>query len=182
MKKIAVLIALLGGLLLTGCAAPQEVSTKPGAPTSAAKAGGSEEPDEGDNVTKVGTWATAEDGLSFRVAKLKRAKVGAYAAGGKPGGPAVIVTVQIRNTGKTRFDTTMFQIGTRVGADGTEADQVFDSERGYGDGFTGTVAPGRTATVKYMFAAEGAADLKTVSVELTPGFEYESFTFEGAAT
>ncbi|WUI02131.1 DUF4352 domain-containing protein [Spirillospora sp. NBC_00431] len=182
MKKLVTILAVLLGLALAGCETPQEVSAKPGAPTATAKAGtGGEEPDEGDNVTKVGTWATAEDGLSFRVSTLKRAKVGAYAAGGKAGGPAVTVTVQIRNTGKTRFDTTMFQIATRVGADGTEAEQVFDSERGLGDGFTGTVAPGRTATVKFMFAAAKAGDLKKISVELTPGFEYESFTFEGAA-
>ena len=183
MRNIAAIITLLAGLLLTGCAVPQEVTTEAGSPSAGqAEAGpGGDEPDEGDNVTKIGTWATAEDGVAFRVSKLKRATVPPYAAGGKPGGPAVVATVQIRNGSKARFDMTLAEVQARMGADGATSEQVFAES--YGDGFQGgTLAPGRTATAKFMFAAARAKDLKTVSIEVTPGvLDYDTFTFEGAA-
>lgn len=71
----------------------------------------------------------------------------------------------------------MVTVTARLGADGIEAEQVFQD--GVDGMFDGTIAPGRTATTRFMFAAEKAADLKTVSIEVNAGFEYESFTFEG---
>lgn len=181
MKNIVAMVALLAGVLLTGaCAVPQEVSTEAGSPPASAAQGGGEAEPEGDGVTGVGTWATAEDGIAFRVSKLTRAKVPAYAAGGTPGDPAVVATVQIRNKSKKRFDMTLVEVQARLGADGDQSEQVFGDS--YGDGFmAGTLSPGRTATAKFMFAATSAKDLKKVSIEVTPGFEYESFTFEGSA-
>ena len=180
MKKMIAAIAVLAALALTGCAAPQETTAKAGSPPASAAQGGGA-PEEGDGVTKVGTWAEAEDGIAFRVSKLKRAKVPALAAGGNPGDPAVVATVQIRNGSKSRFDMTLVDVQARLGEDGAQAEQVFTES--YGDGFrSGTLPPGRTATAKFMFAASSAADLKTVAIEVTPGvLDYEPFSFEGSA-
>lgn len=183
MKMIVAMVALLAGVLLAGaCTVPQETTAEAGSPpVSAAQGGGETGEPEGDGVTRVGTWAKAEDGISFRVSKLTRAKVPALAAGGNPGDPAVVATVQIRNGSKSRFDMTLVEVQARLGADGTQSEQVYADS--YGDGFqSGTLPPGRTATAKFMFAASSKADLKKVSIEVTPGvLDYEPFSFEGSA-
>lgn len=182
MRFIITALALAGVLLTGACTVPQEVSTEAGSPpASAAQGGGGEAEPEGDGVTRVGTWAKAEDGIAFRVSKLTRAKVPAYAAGGTPGDPAVVATVQIRNGSKKRFDMTLVEVQARLGSDGDQSEQVFADS--YGNGFmAGTLAPGRTASAKFMFAASSAKDLKKVSIEVTPGMlDYEPFSFEGSA-
>lgn len=183
MKKMFAVIAVLAGALLTGaCAVPQETTAEAGNPPAAKAGSGNGSGKTADGVTKVGTWAKAKDGIAFRVSKLTRAKVPAYAAGGTPGGPAVVATVQIRNGSTKRFDMTLMDVQARLGEDGQQSEQVFSGS--YGDGFrTGSLAPGRTATAKFMFAAEKSADLKKVSIEVTPGvLNYEPFNFEGAAS
>ncbi|MFD0902311.1 hypothetical protein [Actinomadura sediminis] len=175
---LALIATCLGIGLATACAAPQEVSTEPGAPAAADAGGDSPEaPAPESQVTKVGTWATADDGIAFRVSKLKKSTVGALASGGRPGDPAVVATIQFRNGSKRQFDATMVTVTARLGADGVEAEQVF--QEGTDGMFDGTISPGRTATTTFMFAAEKTADLKAVSIEVNPGFEYESFQFEG---
>jgi hypothetical protein len=42
-----------------------------------------------------------------------------------------------------------------------------------------SLSRGRTATHKWTFAAENAAELRQVAVDVTPGLEYDSYTFEG---
>lgn len=176
MRKTAALVTLAIAVALTSCAAPTTVSTKTTAPPAASAS--PTDSGTGDNhTTQVGQWAHASDGIDLRVSKLARGTISDTAAGGSPGDPAVVVYVQFRNGSGKRFDLTMVEVAARVGADGSEAEQVFQD--GFGDGFTGSLTPGRTVTAKYMFAAKKAADLKTVSVEVTPGLEYESATFEG---
>ncbi|MFB4307012.1 hypothetical protein [Actinomadura sp. GTD37] len=177
MRKIMIVVAVLTGLALTGCAAETGVSTKPGSQATSS-AGGEETGDDGDNnVTKVGQWARADDGVAFRVATLRRGRVSDIASGGHPGDPAVVVTVQIKNRGKHRVDLSMVEVTARLGKSGDEAERVFQD--GVDEGLTGTLAPGRTVSDKYMFAAAKASDLKVVSVEIAPGVEYDSATFEG---
>lgn len=181
MRKTAALAALALAAALTGCAAPKAVSTKTTAPPAASAnptdSGTGDTGNGDDNTTQVGQWAHASDGIDLRVSKLARGTISDTAAGGHPGDPAVVVYVQFRNGSDKRFDLTMVEVAARVGADGTEAEQVFQD--GFGDGFSGSLTPGRTVTARYMFAAKKAADLKQVSVEVTPGLEYESATFEG---
>jgi hypothetical protein len=171
----AALIAAL--IALSGCAVDSQAVPSGKEPTTEADIGGSPDKPEDPKVAKVGEWARADDGVMFRVAKLAKATVGQYAAGGKPGGPAVIITVQLRNDGKERFDLSLVDVAARVGADGEEAEKVY--QEGVDGSFDGTLAPGRTVTARYMFAARKASDLKTVSIEIAPGMEYDSFTFEG---
>lgn len=163
-------------LVLAGCAAPKKATAVPPGNEPSIE---SEQatPDEAAKVTKVGQWARADDGVEFRVARLTKGTVSDTAAGGKPGAPGVIVAVQMRNAGKGRFDMSLVSVSVRVGKDGQEAEQVYQD--GVDDSFDGTLAPERTATVRQMYAGRSVADLKTVSVEITPGTEYESFTFEG---
>ena len=178
MRKTFTIVALLAGLALSGCAAQTGVSTKPPTQSGTAKAAGGETGDDaGSNVTQVGQWATADDGVAFRVSKLKRGRVSDIASGGHPGDPAVVVTVQVRNGGKHRIDLTLVDVTARLGKSGDEAERVFQD--GVDEGLTGTLAPGRTVSDRYMFAASKASDLKQVSVEIAPGIEYDSATFEG---
>lgn len=184
MKRLILplLAAVLAAVAFTGCAPQKGVTAEPPKAERADQAGGAndqatEEP-AGSNVTKVGKWATAEDGLAFRVSKLTRSRVGQYAAGGRPGDPAVVATVQIRNGSKQRFDLALSTITVRFGSDGRQAEESFDDT--HGGTPNGTLSPGRTSTHKYKFAAESAGDLKKVSVEIAPGLEYDSFTFEGS--
>lgn len=134
---------------------------------------------EASNITKVGESATAEDGVWFSVTRLQRSRVSDIASGGRPGNPAVIVTVKIRNGSKERLDLSQIDVAVRLGKDGREAEEVFQDD--FSGTPTGSLAPGRTSTSKYMFAGKTAAELRTVSVELAPGWDYDSATFEGKA-
>lgn len=174
---LALIATFLGIGIATSCAAPKNVSTEPGAPVAEAEAGGDEPAEPESQVTKIGTWANADDGIAFRVSSLKRGKIDEWAAGGTPGNPAAVATIQFRNGSKKQFDTSMITVSARLGADGVEAEQVFQD--GFDGMFDGTIAPGRTATTKFMFAAEDTAALKAISIEVSAGFEYESFQFEG---
>jgi hypothetical protein len=177
-KFLSVLSALvLSVFLMTSCAVDSQAVPSGKEPTTEADIGGSPDKPEDPKVAKVGEWARADDGVMFRVAKLTKGTVGQYAAGGSPGDPAVILTVQLRNSGSKRFDLSAVDVTVRLGKDGTEADKVFQD--GVDGSFDGTLAPGRTVTAKYMFAAQSRGDLKVVSVEIAPGYEYDSFTFEG---
>jgi hypothetical protein len=183
MRKLAAVLGLTLAVALTGCTAPKTVSTKTsGKPVTSATTDADNGNGDGggggdDNTTQIGKWASASDGIKLRVSKIARGRISDIAAGGHPGDPAVIAYVQIRNGSSKRFDLTMVEVAARVGADGNEAEQVFQD--GFGDGFNGALTPGRTVTAKYMFAAKKAPDLKKVSIEVTPGLEYESATFEG---
>lgn len=183
-KPASVLLAASAALLLaTGCGAGEKsVNTNPqNATPTQAETGQATQPEPADDTTSTvgGVYAEASDGVKFRVKELGRGKVGPYAAGGTPGDPAVIVTVQIKNGGTKRLDLTEVSVIVRLGADGREAEQVFDE--GFSGTPDGTLSPGRTSTHKYMFAAESAAELQDVQVELSPGWEYPSVTFEGKA-
>lgn len=174
-RKIVAVVGLALAVALTGCAAPTDVTTKTSTKAGGGKSHSAAKGD--DNTTTVGHWATAADGITLRVWKLKRGRVSDVASGGHVGDPAVIVYVQIRNGSSKRFDLSLVQVEARIGADGQEAEEVFQDE--FGEGFSGSLTPGRTVTQKFMFAAKKTADLKKVSIEVTPGFDYEGATFEG---
>lgn len=131
------------------------------------------------SVTQVGQWSTAADGLAFSVTGLRRGTVPADASGGRPGGPAVIVTLQFRNGSEKRFDLALVRVVTRMGAQGSEAEEVFTSS--YQGNPDGTLAPGRSATVTHMFAASKTSELDDVAVEVKPGIEYDKVSFAGKA-
>src|SRR5581483_10304681 len=132
-----------------------------------------------DDVATVGNWTTFEDGVKIRVSKLKRGRVSDISAGGHPGDPAVIVTVQVTNGGGHRLDLSDMRIEARLGSDGREADEVYQDN--YGGTPDGSLAIGRTSTSSYMFAADSAAELKHVAIDVAPGGDYNPMTYEGSA-
>ena len=200
MKKYLAALAVVG-LAVTGCAANE--ATKQTA-TTGASSSSTPAPTEGDSpfddtappaveetptptpeepgIAKVGAteWFTYEDGLKVQVTKLTRFKIGEYAAGGKPGGTGVIVTVTIRNGTKKVFDANSVQINVTSGPNGDAADTVYDSDKALSGGFEGSVPAGRVKTAKAGFAVP-AAHMKDVQVEIVPSYEHDPSFFEGAA-
>jgi hypothetical protein len=182
-KLYAVLAA--AGLALAGCSAPNEPlkETAPPATSSPVDNGPSPDPvvtptnlppaepettapPEEPDVAKIGAtqWFTYSDGLKVQVTKVARS------------GKNVIVTVTIRNGTKKTVDLATSQVKMTYGANGNEADPVYDMDMGLG--FTGTVTPGRAKTARFGFTVPKN---QTVDVEVSPGFlDYESCHFEGS--
>jgi hypothetical protein len=179
MRKL-IIAAMLAAVALAGCA-PVSSKVDPAAPPAAASGGSSSSPDKSDGddrTAKIGEWIRAADGLTWTVTKISATRVSQWAAGGHPGDPALVVSVRIKNGTKHRIDLTQVQVSVRTGADGDDAEQVFDVDAGW-DGFDGTLAPGRTASAKCAFAVDSRKALRQVAIEVAPGFDYESGTFEG---
>jgi hypothetical protein len=176
MRKIA--LTVVGAVLaLAGCAPVEAAKTEPAAPPTASSS--SAEHSGGDDRTAaIGQWVKSEDGVRWSVTKLGVTHISQYASGGHPGDPALVVYVKIRNDSKHRVDLTLMTVTARTGADGNDTEQVFDVDAGF-DNPDGTLAPGRTASMKSAFAVASRKDLKKVSIEVQPGFDYESGTFEG---
>ncbi len=178
--RIIPLAAAALALTLAGCV-PISSKADPAAPPVSATGGGSSAAATSggdDRTAKIGESIRAEDGIIWTVTKLAVTHVSQEASGGHPGDPALVVYIRIKNGGEHRLDLTMVQVAVRTGEDGDDTEQVFDIDAGL-DGFEGTLAPGRTASTKYAFAANSRNDLRKVSIEVTPGFDYESGTFEG---
>ena len=189
----------IAAFTIAGCATPQQASKQAGSGAPASSAPTSV-PTEGDSpydteppaveettpaeeepaVAKVGAtqWFTYEDGLKVQVTKVARFKISQYASGGTPGGSGVIVTVTIRNGTKKTADLTLTTVKLAYGANGDQADDVFDSENGLDGGFEGSVTPGHARTAKLGFAVPKGR--QAMDVEVQPGFDYESVHFEGS--
>ena len=170
----AALAVSVAAFAFAGSACGLEPSrTSPGGPSTASASASTHDKHSG----KVGAWAHADDGVQWSVTALRLSHVTQYASGGHPGDPAVSVAVRVKNAGTHRIDLSLMTADVRLGSDGYQAEEVF--QEGY-DNPTGTLGPNRTATFKFLFAAENRSDLKHVSVEVAPGMEYQSATFEGS--
>lgn len=196
MKRIIAVVAAV--VVLGGCAAPKEATkeTAGGTPTSSAPASApattpettppaveetTPSPDPEPSVAKVGAteWFTYEDGLKVQVTKVARFKIGQYASGGTPGGSAVMVTVTIRNGTSKTADLSLTTVKLGYGANGDQAEQVFDSEHSVGSGFEGSATTGKAKTARFAFAVPKGR--QALDVEVEPGFlDYESAHFEGS--
>ncbi|WP_228978681.1 DUF4190 domain-containing protein [Streptomyces sp. DH12] len=89
------------------------------------------------------------------------------------GNTAYRVTVVVENAGKETYDSDTAFLEARAGKDGVTAGQVHDEGL---DGITGAVAPGKRATGTYAFDVPAGA--KTLTVEVTPGVDYEAHQWE----
>lgn len=180
-------------LILAGCGAGQQPTKQTGAnppastsPTSAPSSTdtvppAAEEttapPDE-PSVAKIGAtqWFTYEDGVKIQVTKAVRFKIGPYDSGGTPGGPGMLVTVTIRNSSKATVDLSGAQVNATYGSNGDAAEEVYGTN--YGDGFSGTLTPGKAKTAKFGFALPKGR--QSIDIEAAPGFDYNSSHFEGS--
>ncbi|MCP9987775.1 DUF4190 domain-containing protein [Streptomyces sudanensis] len=114
-----------------------------------------------------------DDDLKITVSAAKPYTPSDTSVGHAAGNKAYQVTVVVENGSKQKFDTDMVLLEARAGTEGVTAEQVFDSGL---DGVTGSLAPGKKATGTYAFSAP--ADAKTLTVEVTPGFEHEAQQWE----
>ncbi|HWU08780.1 MAG TPA: DUF4352 domain-containing protein [Streptomyces sp.] len=131
-------------------------------------AGGAE--GKGDDILRAGDSAVYDDGLEITVNAPAPYTADEFAVGHTKGNSAYTVSVVIENKGKEKFDATLVGVDARAGQDGVNAEQIFDGT--IGEGFTGTVLPGRKITAKYAFDAP--ADARNLTVEVSPGFEWDA--------
>ncbi|MFF5565854.1 DUF4190 domain-containing protein [Streptomyces sp. NPDC012623] len=124
----------------------------------------------GDGPLGAGETASYDGKVKVTVSAPKPYSPSEYAAGHTEGNKAYQVTVVIENTGKEKFDATLTTVQARAGADGVDAEEIFDDNTG--TGFAGNVLPGKKATVSFAF--DTPADAGTLTVEVSPGFTYDA--------
>ena len=176
------LILATVGLIITVTAAKDLVDeldkgikeSAPKDPTkSGAPAGDAGKADKGKALAD-GDTSVYDDDLKITVSDPKPFAAGEYAVGHTKGNKAYQVTVTVENGGKKNFDAVGVQLSARAGANGVEAEQIFDEK--VGAGFQGAVLPGKTATLTVAFDAP--KDAKNLTVEVNPGFTYDPSQWE----
>lgn len=123
---------------------------------------------DGPPVLAFGLPFNYSDGVTVNVTNLGTSYVdyGAESSGGQ----VVELELSITNNTGAAWDPAGADGTMTYGTDGVAADEVFSSENGWSGGyFTGTILPGRTATVKTAYAVpnSGAGDLV---FEFTPAW------------
>ncbi|GAA2961282.1 MULTISPECIES: DUF4352 domain-containing protein [Streptomyces] len=141
-------------------------SAKPGGTGDGGKSG---DAPAGEALTE-GDSAVYDDGLEVTVNAPAAYTAGEFAIGHTKGNDAYTVSVVIENKGKEKFDAALVTLEARAGKDGVDAEQIFDDK--IGEGFTGTVLPGRKITAEYAF--DTPADAGNLTVEVSPGFDRDT--------
>lgn len=191
----------LGGLafvaaiiVMSGCApvtsAAPDASTSPSTtapsdssePTTTAPAPKPSEPDEAEGPEtpaplptvdgKIDDGIELSTGMSVELASIKKTKVTAETPG-EMSGPAVVVTVKITNTSSERqnVDSAVVSLTTDDGEIG------IPTLGGGSEPFAGNVAPGRSATARYVFMLDPAGDREvTISVNYAAGEPVAQFS------
>lgn len=127
-------------------------------------------PEVVDETFTLGETAEWEDGVTATVKTVKPATFGQYTT--EPG-PGVKVTVTIKN-GSTESIDLFPTADVRLGADGTNAEQVYsDGCDGLSD--LGRLAPGRSVTGTLCFSGRGSA----VDVSFAPTYDHNALTWTG---
>ncbi|WP_327117788.1 DUF4352 domain-containing protein [Streptomyces sp. NBC_01341] len=141
-------------------------SAKPGA------AGGTEKDSADDKAVSLDEADTAvyDDGLEVTVGPANAYTPDEFAAGHTKGNSAYKVTVVMENKSKEKLDASLATVDARAGKDGVNAEQIFDGK--VGEGFSGTVLPGKKITAQFAFDAP--ADAKNLTVEVSPGLEWDA--------
>ena len=139
---------------------------KPGAGATDGSAG----QDAKGKALAAGDTAVYDDELKVTVSAPKAYSPSEFAVGHTKGNKAYQVTVVIENGGRAKFDATLVTADARAGKDGVTAEQIFDDKTG--SGFSGTILPGKKATVTYAFDAPAAA--ANLTVEVSPGLEHNA--------
>lgn len=126
-------------------------------------------PDAG-KALEAGDSAVYDDDLTVTVGDATSYTPDSFAAGHTKGNKAYRIAVVIENAGKEKFDSALVNVEARAGKDGVDAEQIFDGK--VGEGFSGTVLPGKKVTVQFAFDAP--VDAKDLTVEVNPGFTYDA--------
>lgn len=124
----------------------------------------------------AGKWTYA-DGIAVQVNSVKKWKVPSINSGHTSGNSAVKVQVTLHNGTEENFDCSLAGVEVSMGANGTQAGQVFAEGV---DSCTGSVAPGRKKTFTVGFSG-ATKDLSVIQVAVTPSWDHEDGIFEGRA-
>ncbi|MFC8915092.1 DUF4190 domain-containing protein [Streptomyces sp. NPDC047821] len=162
---------------LSNTATKDPATAKSGAPagTGGGTADGGGKGEAAGKALAAGDTSVYDDDVQVTVSEATSVKPGEFAIGHTEGNKVYALTITVENAGKEKLSTDSLTVSARAGADGVTAEEIFDGDT-YGKGFTGTVLPGKKATVQYAFDAP--ADAKTLTVEVTPGFDYNATQWE----
>lgn len=126
---------------------------------------------EGPPVLSFGEVFDYSDGVSVSVTNLGMQYVSSGAE--SSGGQVVELQLAITNNTGEAWDPTGASGSLSYGAEGITADQVYSSENGWSGGyFTGTLLPGRTATVNTAYAVPNSG-IDDLVFEFTPEFGFD---------
>jgi len=180
MKNIASIATVSLALLLgaTACSTGGEVTpaAAPAATSAPAPVPATPEPAD-DGTASFGETFTYKDGIAVTVSAPELSTAGQYAAGAEAsGGEIQVFTVTLVNGTSEVLDPIGTYITANFGADGTAAQQVFDSASGLGLTFEGKILPGKKQVGKVAFAIPAAET--DVLVSVTPDFAHDAALFQ----
>lgn len=174
---VALVLSVVGAVLTFKAVDDVVDEIKDSAPASAAakpaESGGDAAKDDAKGTAETleaGDTAVYEDGLEVTVSAPTAYTADEFAIGHTKGNSAYTVSVVIENKGKEKFDATLASVDARAGQDGVDAEQIFDGA--VGEGFSGTVLPGKKITAEFAFDAP--ADAENLTVEVSPGFDWDA--------
>jgi len=121
---------------------------------------------------------TFENKVAVMVKAPKKFTPSSTSAGHQVGNTAVVFDITITNGSSEPIDLALVTATAALGADGTQAAQVYDSEHGI-TGFEGVVAKGQKRTAKLAFSAP-TKDTSKIALTVAPSFlGGETALFEG---
>ncbi|MFZ3491825.1 hypothetical protein ACODT5_01040 [Streptomyces sp. 5.8] len=101
-------------------------------------------------------------------------------AGHQAGNQAVAWKITVKNGTPELFPTSPVSVYAKYGTAGEQAERVYDSAKGADSDFEGSIAPGRSATVTYVFDVPRAG-LALLDLEVVPDAAvYEGTHWSGA--
>lgn len=168
-KRIFLILVFPVALLLTGCSVGVSSHTDHNV-TSAPKPSVATQTDP--LVKGFGDVITYKDGVSLSVSKPATYTPTDVAAGTVDGQDNLAFTIVVTNNSKKNVDVGGFP---QVTSGGQQAHTITDLEKNVGVPPVTTLLPGKS--IKWV-AAFSVADPKDVTIEYTPGFDYDQAIFD----
>jgi hypothetical protein len=192
MAMIGTIAGVLGGALgvwglviVNNAFTELDNTIKGAAPSAAAPAapGAPADPGAPDQASTTGTFGqniTWPDGVAVTVSEPKAYRPSSSAAASRAAARYVSMTITLTNGSDKNVEATGTTLA--VTANGTPADEVFDSAKGIGGSPTSTVLPGKSVTYTVAFGVP-TKEQTELQVEVRPGFGfgYQPAIFTGRA-
>jgi hypothetical protein len=122
------------------------------------------------------------DGLVVSVLSATNFVPSSDAIGTSAASAGVLLSIRITNGTKASFDPSLSSVAVHAGTNGDQGDEIYQSgPPDLGSGFSGSIAPGQSATVPFGFDVP-AGDLPNITVSVTPDFSHDDATFVGKVT
>lgn len=132
---------------------------------------------DGASGADLAAKVTFEDGLVVYLADMKRGTSAEYAIPDKS--PFVSFKLTIENGTGSDIDLALVTIDCATGADGDQAEQVYDSENDLGMGIQGVVKDGKKKSAVYGCVMDKKVTELQVEVSVNDDFTRESAVFTG---